>query len=395
MRRIDSGIGVVLKHHGERYGIRTTTGQIVGGADHGHGFARGGQLTLHERRLAVKKRAAEGVEVLLMADGYLSDFCGVAALLRKYIDRHGTLTRRELLRDVARIFDAFGESPDRTGDGLLRVLECLTDVGDIQAVRIGGRDAWARTFPRWLSLGDHQAVLLGSGGAGSLTIAAPSDNRADVVRRFDPSLQENTEAVDALGARECAYAEWFGRPGWLPLLERLRPYAPAADAPLCEVWSVACKHLEREGLPAMDENTETRVLSGPPGGYFGRHSAAHIEGRWRRSADTADGSWLAAKPGFNEAHWQPGLVRVEAGRIAKFAMLDNWDEFAWLLVARGEADGPQEQLAYEPGSGIVRLSFFAPRQLQAVLRLCGWHESAWTWRIAPGVEEWRWKFWQR
>ena len=80
------------------------------------------------------------------------------------------------------------------------------------------------------------------------------------------------------------------------LLEDLSGLGLRLRGDLCDLatfWERLVDVVSEEGLQ-IDPGTELRAVVGEPGGFFGRHTGATVEGRWRE--DPPDGLWCAYRP---------------------------------------------------------------------------------------------------
>jgi hypothetical protein len=63
-RWIEKLIGIVRKEHGERHEGHALIRFSIGGANHGHRFTGGGQLTFHQGHIAGTKCPAKGIKII-------------------------------------------------------------------------------------------------------------------------------------------------------------------------------------------------------------------------------------------------------------------------------------------------------------------------------------------
>jgi hypothetical protein len=325
----------------------------------------------------------------------LNDLRGMAGLVRMTVQRRGAATRRDLHHDWLPAFEALGEDRERAKERLDEVATWLAELTDTTAVRISGQNGWAKAPPRWIRLGERQAVFLGNTATeftSRLTSGEVAASRLDIARRFDPSVPDADGLLDDLNAEPLSFQDWLGHPGWIRHWERRHGRADW-QLSLPEFWEDLRSDLHKSEMTAL-EGSAIRVLAAPPGGFFGRLHTPHPEGRWRPPEETPDGSWPAAKSGFGERHWQPLLVESQSGRISRVLLLEGWDEFNWAVVGRGMANDDEERMTVTETE--VRFTFPIPDQVRRVLRLCGWPSGDWgQWQIAPGTYRCHADYWRQ
>lgn len=229
-------------------------------------------------------------------------------------------------------------------------------------------------------------MLLGAApappGIQELTLSATG---RDIVRRVKIATDDELASLKMAGFSELSVRDWLRPLRFQHYAERrLGTQQFGQNLSLQQFWSTLAELTLRDGL-AVDDAGRIRVLSGPPGGYFGKHQADQCEGRWSEIGD--DGVWCAYRRGYSQAHWHPVIIGVSADERRVLDLFDL-DEWRWAVLARGLGTGSAEQIVQK--DELLRFEFPAPEQLMTLMDLLGSREGAWSWRLsegAPAVEE--------
>jgi hypothetical protein len=320
--------------------------------------------------------------------GLLVDEAGVPLqgalerLLLLTVHRWRLAERREVLRSVRRQLEVCGCDGPKARERLDRAEQRLLLLTDLEEVTMSGARHLAATEARWVRLTNDVAALTGTLPdlpVGLTPLALP--------RRFDPRAPQAAAALHRAGVREVSLQGWLG-PSEPERLTRALQEPGDPERGVERLWEAWLRRLARDGGPARDASAY-RILSGPPGKYFGSGRRAEHMGRW--SAPEVDGTWCAIRRGYNSEHWHPVLLEVREGAPHRAVDLSGWDELHWLVLARGLALGAPEKVVLSPGT--VRLSFEPPAQLRRVLELLGESTGDWgVWNVPPGTER-AWDAW--
>ncbi len=309
-------------------------------------------------------------------DGEVSERA-VAMLLRAPLERWGLSQERAVLGYVREQLAAAGVDG---GAIVKKVLERLQDLRECESVSIRDERYVAPGEPRWVATGEGKGVFL--------SVAAPPRyiRRADPGSAFDLAqrihIESDTDLVELqlAGVREISIGEWLTPLHYLRhAARRHRRPVRTDEVDLRGFWDILTAALAEEGLP-LSPDAEVRVVTGTPGGYFGRYNTPEAEGRW--SAGAPDGVWCAYRRGYSENHWYPVIIEID-GHERRALDLFNHDEWRWALVARGRALGEVELLVVT--EGVMRLTFWAPAQIGTLLDLIGVRCGRWTWDWPDGV----------
>lgn len=311
------------------------------------------------------------------ADGNPSERA-IAQCMRDALVRWGMCPRRALLKHAREQLRA-GEVPT---DVVPRVLERLVALGECAEVAVGHEAYVVPAEPRWVASGGGLAVLLGPitppAGAPRLIAVGP----ADVAVRVHVGSEEQAATLEACGARQVSLAEWLHPPTYTRHAARRSGEPVRVDrVGLVEFWERLVDVVSAEGL-LIDGDAEVRVVAGPPGGFFGRHTAAALEGRWRN--DAPDGVWCAYRRGHGDGNWLPTLLSVEGGERRALDLFDH-DEWRWSLLARSRAVGVEEVV--ERSGDEVHVTCPLPAQLRAAMDICGVPTGVWRWRVATDAPD--------
>lgn len=304
----------------------------------------------------------------------------IAQFMRDAMSRWGMCPKRALLKHARDQLRA-GDVPT---DTVPRVLERLVALGECAVVAVGHETYVAPAEPRWIDSGGGLAVLLGPVVAPAETPRLATHDPSDIVVRVHVESEEQAAMLEARGARQVSLAEWLHPLGFLRHAVRRAGDAIRGDrVGLGTFWERLVDAVSTEGLQ-IDPDAEIRAVVGEPGEFFGRHTAATIEGRWRDNLP--DGVWCAYRRGHGDGHWLPTLVSVDGDQRRTFDLFDD-DEWRWALLARSRAVGPEE-VVQRPGDE-VQVTWPLPAQLRAALDIVGIPCGSWRWRVAPdGPDAW-------
>jgi len=311
------------------------------------------------------------------ADGNPSDRV-IAQLLRNALGRWGLSPKRAVLgyaREQLR-------SCNVPADGVPKVLERLMALGECSEVVVGHESFIAPAEPRWIAVGGGRAVLLGAlaAPAGLAPVAAlPPD---DVTVRVTLDSEEVAAMLDSEGWRQASIEEWFSPPGFIRHVSRREGGAVRSDQwDLTRFWECLVSALVEEGLQ-LGPDAELRAVVGTAGGFFGRLTAAGIEGRW--GAQPPDGVWCAYRRGHGDDRWLPTLVLVDGDERRALDLFDG-DEWRWALLARSKALGAAEVTHRRDGE--MCITWPLPAQLQAAMNIIGVPAGPWRWLIAEDAPD--------
>jgi hypothetical protein len=269
-----------------------------------------------------------------------------------------------------------------SADPVPRVLERLVALGECAEVAVGHETYVAPAEPRWVASGGGLAVLLGAIAVPGETRRFATLDRTDVAVRVHVESEEHATTLEAGGARQVSLAEWLHPLGFLRHAWRRTGDAVRGD--LCDLatfWERLVDVVSEEGLQ-IDPGAELRAIVGEPGGFFGRHAAATVEGRWRE--DPPDGLWCAYRQGHGDGHWLPTLVSVDGAERRSLDLFDD-DEWRWALLAKSRAIGPEE-VVQRSGNDVV-VTWPLPAQLRAAMDLVGVPTGPWRWRVAADAPD--------
>jgi hypothetical protein len=255
------------------------------------------------------------------------------------------------------------------------VIDALIDIGDLVSVRVDGRMSLVLSEPVFVSVSAAEGVLLGS--------AALKQQSSG-----EPWRYARAASAPSAGASIVGFADWLGPAAFRTHLRRRG--GGSGSGTIREYWTTLAAALRHEGQPI--DLAKVRALTAPADekkSYFGRHNLPAIEGRWSQGAP--DGSWCGIRPGRNANEWHPILLEV-AGSEARALDLFDWDEWAWALLARGSAIGPEERSSWE--EDVLAFDYPVPAQFVKALRLLGGPAGrGWRWRLSEAsknaFETWR------
>lgn len=302
----------------------------------------------------------------------------IAQFMRDGLGRWGLCPKRALLEHAREQLRA----GDVETDTVPRVFERLVALGECAEVAVGHEAYVAPAEPRWVASGGGLAVLLGPVVPPSDTPRLASLDPADVAVRVHVEGEEQAAALDACGVRQVSLTEWLHPLGFLRHAARRSGEAVRADQlTLARFWDRLADSVSEEGLQ-VDADAEVRAVVGEPGGFFGRHTAATIEGRWRD--DLPDGVWCTYRRGHGEGHWLPTLLAVDGEDRRALDLFDD-DEWRWALFARSRAVGPEEIVRRDGDE--VRVTWPLPAQLRAALDIIGIPTGGWRWRVADDAQD--------
>lgn len=296
----------------------------------------------------------------------------IAQFLRNAMGRWGLSSRRALLK-YARDQLRAGDMPV---DRVPEVLERLVALGECAEVVVGHEPFIAPTEPRWIAMAGGHAVLLGPlavpPGFTRVT-GLPSD---DVAVRVVLNSEEMAAALDAAGARQVSLEEWLQPYGFLRHVARREEGAVRGDQwDLARFWELLLSSLTEEGL-LLGPDAECRAVVGSAGGFFGRHTAVGVEGRW--GEQPPNGVWCAYRRGHGDNRWLPTLISVDGDARRALDLFDD-DEWRWALLARSKALGVAEVVQHADGE--ERVTWPLPAQLRAAMDIIGVPAGPWRWRV--------------
>jgi len=184
-----------------------------------------------------------------------------------------------------------------------------------------------------------------------------------------------------------SFSEWIGPADFHSHLARR--VGSHTGSTIREFWRCLTDALTQDGNP-LDPITLRAVVGSPTAtGFFGRHNAPRVSGRW--ASTVPDGTWCGVRPGRNPNEWHPVLAKVE-GATTRALDLYNWDEWAWALLARGIVTGMPEYSNWR--NGILTFEHPVPMQFVRAMRLLGGPgQRPWTWQVSETAylrfEKWR------
>jgi hypothetical protein len=273
-----------------------------------------------------------------------------------------------------RQFIAAGFEEEVVRECVKDVIDALIDIGDITLVRLDGKASLVLSRSTWVSIGEATYAMLGNAAN---TPKAANDHR--LYTRLASSLP--------MAVTPLPFSDWLGPAGFHSHLARR--LVGQAGGTIRELWDGLTAMLRKDGNP-LDPSV-LRAVVRPPGttGYFGRHSAPSVSGRWTSSVP--DGVWCGVRPGRNPEEWHPILASVYKSE-AQALDLHDWDEWTWALMARGVALGAPERSSWE--SGVLTFEHPIPAQFVRALRLLGGPgQRTWTWQVSEAAnhcfDEWR------
>lgn len=302
----------------------------------------------------------------------------IAQLMRDALVRWGMCPKRALLTQVREQL----RTCDLPTDTVPRVLERLVALNECAEVAVSHEAYVVPGEPRWVASGGGLAVLLGPivppDETPRLSTVAPTD----ISVRIHVESEEQAAALEARGARQVSLAEWLHPLAALRYAARRAGEAVRADnLGLAKFWERLVRAVSEEGLQ-LDAEAEIRAVGGQPGGYFGRHTATTLEGRWR--SDIPDGVWCAYRRGHGDGNWLPTLVEVDGDDRRAFDLF-NHDEWRWALLARSRAVGPEEVV--KRADDEVQVTWPLPAQLRAAMDIVGIPSGKWRWRVAADAPD--------
>lgn len=302
----------------------------------------------------------------------------IAQFMRDALGRWGMCPKRALLKHAREQLRA-GDVPT---DTVPRVLERLVALGECAEVAVGHEAYVAPAEPRWVASGGGLAVLLGPTAVPGETPRVTTLGPADIAVRVHVETEVQAAALEACGARQVSLAEWLHPLGFLRHAARRAGDPVRGDQHhLAKFWARLNDALSEEGLQ-IDPDAEVRAVVGEPGGFFGRHTAETVEGRWR--GDPTDGVWCAYRRGHGDGHWLPTLISVDGGERRALDLFDD-DEWRWALLARSRAVGPEEVCRRLGDETIV--TWPLPAQVRAAMDIVGVPSGRWRWRVAEDAPD--------
>jgi hypothetical protein len=306
------------------------------------------------------------------SEGTLSDRA-VAQFMRDALLRWGMCPRRALLKHAREQLRAAGIETDSAP----RVLERIVALGECDEVEVGHERFVLPAEPRWIDSGGRLAVLLGPVVPPADAPRLATNSTGDVVVRVHMESEDCAVALEARGVRQVSLLDWLHPMAFMRHAARRASDAVRADQfGLVEFWGMLVDTINADGL-AIDEDAEIRAVCGQPGGFFGRQTAAVLEGRWRNSAP--DGVWCAYRRGHGEGNWLPTLIAVDGADRRVLDLFDH-DEWRWALLARSRVVGPDEIV--ERTGDEVHVTWPLPAQIRAAMDIVGIPAGMWRWQVA-------------
>lgn len=311
------------------------------------------------------------------SDGGRPRRASIADAARRCIAAWGRPSRQRVSAYLHRQLAALQFEEELAREEVRTVLDGLIEIGDLAQVRLDGKSSLVFARPSIVSTSDVEHVLL---GAHSHHASSEATGRNRIVRRLQVAAEELSPVAERLD-----FEAWIGPGAYLDHHRRRTRVQETVS--LGEFWTCLTEALTRDGGPI--DTSRVRILAHPPGwrsGFFGRHDAESLEGRW--SAALPDGVWCAVRPGRNEYEWHPILISP-LGEQARALDLYDWDEWNWALLARGVALDAPERMRFEVER--IASEHRIPSQFRKALLLLGEPAGqAWTWKLSPaGVARFR------
>jgi hypothetical protein len=310
--------------------------------------------------------------------GALSD-AALANVLRAPLTRWGLSPRRTILRYARE--QLIAAEIDGASD-VSRVLDRLLALGECDEVYIGHERYVVPAEPRWISTTDGVAVFLSASALPADINRLGTSSTQDIAQRIQVKSEDDLDQLQLAGIRQISIEEWLSPLHMLGhATRRMRQTVRSDEITLIRFWEMLLAGLADEGLPLSAE-AELRVLTGPPGDFFGHHDAVAVEGRW--ATTPPDGEWCAFRRGYGEKHWHPVIVSVDGENRRALDLFDR-DEWHWALLARGRKNGSDELVTH--ANGTLQTTFPAPLQMQCAMDLFGVRRGPWTWEWPPGAPD--------
>ena len=303
----------------------------------------------------------------------------IANLLRKALSRWGLCLERNLMRYAREQLKAAGVD---AGHVLRRVLERLKAFGECDEVFVGHERYLAPAEPRWLRAGDGVGVFLGPSGPPEGIAPVEMTHSNDILQRIILDSDDDIAQLQASGDREISIQEWLLPLHFFEHAARRMNRPPRSDRfHLADFWLLLTNAAIDHGLP-LSNDADVRVLSKGPGGFFGRHDAHAVEGRW--TEEVPEGVWCGVRRGYGETHWHPIIVTSDGASRRSLDLFD-FDEWNWAIIARGRSLNSEEVIAREAGT--LKATFPLPKQIKTAFDLFGNRVSPWTWNWPDGAPD--------
>ena len=303
----------------------------------------------------------------------------IANLLRKAMSRWGLSPKRNVTHYAREQLKAAGID---AGPTVSRILERLKMFGECDEVFVGHEPYLAPSEPRWIRTGVRTGVFLGPSGPPENIVPGNIKPSNDIAQRIILNSDDDVAELQAAGIREISVAEWLTPLDSLEHVARRMSIPARSDRINLETfWHILTNALIAQGLP-LSESAEVRVLSGGPGGFFGRHNAQTLEGRW--DGQVPDGVWCGVRRGYGETHWHPIIVTSDGASRRSLDLFD-FDEWNWAIIARGRSLNSEEVIAREAGT--LKATFPLPKQIKTAFDLFGNRVSPWTWNWPDGAPD--------
>ena len=301
----------------------------------------------------------------------------LADLIRSPLSRWGLSPQSAILQYVRDQLKAAG-IVHHTSPSPARVLTNLVRLGECARVSIRHEKYIAPAPPKWIRTGRESAALLSvSPRPEGVSKRVVESNGEDIVRRIWVRGDEDIAALRVAGIQESSIEDWL-QPHEYLIYASQRKGRPVRDDELsvAKYWELLVSDVGDRGLP-MSADAVVRAVTGEPGGYFGRASAATCEGRW--SERIPEGVWCAYRRGYSDGHWHPIVLTVDGGQRRALDLFDH-DEWRWALLGRGHSIGAHEHI--ERSDSKMRLKFPGPDQLVAAMDILGPRTNAWSWAVS-------------
>lgn len=278
----------------------------------------------------------------------------VVQLVRAALSRWGPTLRSDLRRYLSELWSGLGRDLADSGesDPLRVALEHMELLGEVIVLRSTIGVLVVPCPAVAIRVADRRALL----GVPEVADAWPVGTVAAISHERLPAA--HVHWLDDVGwdGPDRDLVDWLAS----PLPATLLPAGAISDLTtissarrtLTRAWEHLVAGLDSPSAGPLSRTTEFVVLAGAPGETIGDSRQAAATTRWRRPLDcVADGVWLACRPVVGDRQ-RPGLVRINGGTATRWIDLgsddrSSWDLLRWGLLARGVAEGLQEQCSVQ------------------------------------------------
>jgi hypothetical protein len=281
---------------------------------------------------------------------------GITSLLRKIIVSNPLIKNREIHKRIIETLSPLNINKELTtkfADKCLQILQSLGEITKLYGEK--QQPVWTATLPRWITLDENNAVLLGNVSDSDVRLKSPIDGY-DIVRRFNPK-QEQLPVPEISLEKELREYEFDKQVNCEVLLEKKK------------------NDLRQQSFESIEPVEYKICVVLNSGDFFGNPNK--LSGCWRLLSHVADGIYLGLqrKQETQRDKRRRYLLVEKRGRQLCSLDLYGYEEWKCLLSVINK------QKHYTLEDDVIKFKIPMPDFLERRLRLFGSQQPKWKWKL--------------